>query len=169
MKRMNLFYAALCLFCGVMITTQLQAQSNPCEGDQIGIRAGTGTVTLNRQACDQIVLSYDKFFELEVASRQNDSLRALSLRYIRVMNENLTLRDSLNDLNQGYVQKQEKTIRRYQELTDEYKTAAEDALANAKFAERRLTIQKIKTPLFAIGGLIGGALVGVLVGNSLGN
>lgn len=169
MKSKNFLYLAFCMVCGMMLSYQLQAQSNPCEGDKVGIKAGTGKVEIPRQDCDQILLSYDKFFELEVSARQNDSLRAMSLRYIKVINENFALRDSLNDLNANYIQKQEKTIQDYEKLTAEYKQAAEDALDNSKFAERRLTIQKLKTPFYAIGGALAGVLGGILVGNALSN
>lgn len=143
------------------------AQMNPCNGDRVGIKAGTGKVEIDRRECDMILLSYDRFFELEVAARQNDSLRAGSLRYIKVVNENLTLRDSLNSLNRFYIQKQEQTIKDYEKLTAEYKQAAEDALDNAQFAERKLTIQKLKTPFFAIGGAFAGVMAGILVGTAI--
>ncbi|HHG85184.1 MAG TPA: hypothetical protein ENJ82_10605 [Bacteroidetes bacterium] len=146
---------------------QLQAQSNPCLGDKIGIRAGTGMVEISRRDCDMIVLNYDKYFALEVASRQNDSLKSSSLTYLNSVTQNIALRDSLDKLRKNYVNVQESQIKQYQTLVDDYKKAAEDALANAKNCERQLTLQRLKTPIYAIGGAVAGALVGILVGKTL--
>lgn len=167
MKQLYKTLGLIALGILVLQPMQADAQMNPCTGDRVGIKAGTGKVELDRRECDMILLSYDRFFELEVAARQNDSLRAGSLRYIKVVNENIALRDSLNDLNRSYIVKQEQTIKDYEKLTAEYKQAAEDALDNAKFAERKLTIQKLKTPFFTIGGAFAGVMAGILVGTAI--
>lgn len=147
--------------------SQIKAQSNPCQGDKIGIRAGTGNVEIPRRDCDMIVINYDRYFALELASRQNDSLRASTLTYLNTVTQNIALRDSLDKIRRNYVDVQESQIQQYQTLVEDYKKAADDALANAKNAERQLTLQKLKTPLYTIGGAVAGALVGILVGSTL--
>ena len=169
MNHRKYFLTSLLMVMGIFLcNTSAQAQSDPCKGDKIGIRAGTGTVQIPRRDCEMIVLSYDRYFELEVASRQNDSLKASTLVYLNSVTQNIALRDSLDNLRRNYVNVQESQIQQYQTLVADYKKASEDALANAKNAERQLTLQRLKTPIFAIGGAVAGALVGILVGNALG-
>lgn len=150
----------------LLLAVQVQAQANPCAGDVVGKRAGSGTYNLPAD-CDVIILGYDKYMALEVASRQNDSLRDQTMRYVKVVNQNMQLRDSILQITREFNTQLDTAATKYRNLAVRNQKLAEDAVANAEFCERRLTIAKIKTSIFAVGGAIVGALVGILVGNSV--
>lgn len=164
MKNLSILFLFI---TGMLFTGSISAQLNPCLGDKVGIKSGTGTVEIQRRECDMILLSYDKYFQMEVAAKQNDSLKAKTLRYLNVVESNIALRDSINQLQTGHIANQDTAIQRYQKLNQEYQKAAEDALANAQYAERRLAFAKIKTSIFTVAGGIVGILAGVLVGKAL--
>lgn len=148
-------------------SNSLSAQLNPCDGDKVGIKAGTGTVEIQRRSCDMIMLSYDQYFGLEVAAKQNDSLKTKTLAYLNIVESNIALRDSIDHLRSGHIAQQDTAIVRYQKLITQYQKASEDALANAQFAERKLTFAKLKTGIFTVAGGVIGILAGVLVGKTL--
>lgn len=164
MKRIQQFFLPLCF---LLVASSLSAQLNPCDGDKVGIKAGTGTVDIQRRSCDMILLSYDQYFALEVAAKQNDSLKSKTLRYLNIVESNIALRDSIDNLRSGHIADQDTAIQHYQKLVTDYQKAAEDALANAQFAERKLTFAKLKTGIFTVAGGIIGILGGVLVGKTL--
>lgn len=140
-------------------------QANPCHGGVVGRQAGrTDWGPFN---CTTVTISQDRYEELRLGEEQMKDVRSQLIGVYALTKENLDLRDSLIDTQRRYRMELESIRERTAELNKKNEQLAEDALRNAEYCERRLTLAKTRSWLYGIGGAIGGAMVGLLVGKNL--
>lgn len=141
---------------------------NVCESDSVirvsATSPGNTQVTIERRECKQIIMSEQTYRGLMIAATQGDSLRQQSLRYIRTVQAETALRDSIVRVMGSFQKTQEAVIRDYQGKLDRSMELTNDAVKNTEFCVENLKKAKRNNILYGLGGGVVGVLVGVLVG-----
>ncbi len=158
------------LFLALLLSgLSLSAQRiNVCESDSVirvsAASPGNTQVTIERRECKQIIMSEQTYRGLMIAATQGDSLRQQSLRYIRTVQAETALRDSIVRVMGSFQKTQEGVIRDYQAKLDRSMELTNDAVKNTEFCVDNLKKAKRNNILYGLGGGVVGVLVGVLVG-----
>jgi hypothetical protein len=178
MKRIHPYFAGFVCILGCILLNfaPLKGQQdslNPCKIEKVTIDAiGPGRpkeqVQIWRRECDQVVISKIRYAAMAEYSKQ---LSDSTAKYLAIVNANITLRDSIDHLKDGFIQQQDSTIAKYQglnaqyqKLASDYNTTLEKSIDLAKDYDRKLTWQKLKSAIFTAGGVAVGVVVGVLLG-----
>src|SRR5262245_51968014 len=128
MRRFSILFIATLGLLALNNFAQAQRDDiNPCKIEKVTIDktapGRSADVTILRRECDQVLISLDRYVSLVEYA---DSLRSLTNRYMASVKANITLRDSIDDLRAGYIQKQDTTIAQYQGLNAQYQKLAAD-------------------------------------------